>query len=82
MKQTLRNITLSLPVELIREAKVYAAQRDSSLNALVKDFLEQTVSREARMLAAGTRILEITARGPYTSVDPGSIKREEAYDRW
>lgn len=36
-----RNITLSLPDELIRKAKVLAAQRDTSVSALVGSLLTQ-----------------------------------------
>ncbi|MDX2179567.1 MAG: DUF6364 family protein [Bryobacteraceae bacterium] len=39
-----RNITLSLPVALIKKAKVLAAQRDTSVSALVRESLEQVVS--------------------------------------
>jgi hypothetical protein len=35
-----RNITLSLPDELVRHAKVLAAQRDTSVSALVGELLE------------------------------------------
>lgn len=36
-----RNITLSLSDDLIRRAKVLAAQRDTSVSALVGELLEQ-----------------------------------------
>jgi hypothetical protein len=42
-----RNITLSMPEELVRQAKVAAAQRDMSVSALVARLLEQLVG-EAR----------------------------------
>lgn len=38
-----RNITLSLPDELVRGAKVLAATRDTSVSALVADLLRQLV---------------------------------------
>jgi hypothetical protein len=38
-----RNITLSMPDELVRRAKVVAAQRDMSVSALVARLLEQLV---------------------------------------
>lgn len=38
-----RNITLSLPDELVRKAKVLAAQRDTSVSALVASLLEHLV---------------------------------------
>jgi len=77
-----RNLTLHLPADLIRKAKVYAAERDTSINSLVKEFLEQIVSSEERLRAAGDRILEIARRGPHSTVDPGSIRREELHRRW
>ncbi|CAN5782599.1 hypothetical protein BH20ACT4_BH20ACT4_06540 [soil metagenome] len=38
-----RNITLTLPDELVRRAKVLAAQRDTSVSALVGALLTQAV---------------------------------------
>jgi hypothetical protein len=38
-----RNITLSMSEELVRQAKVAAAQRDMSVSALVARLLEQLV---------------------------------------
>jgi len=38
-----RNITLSMPDELVRGAKVLAATRDTSVSALVADLLRQVV---------------------------------------
>ena len=82
MEPDTRNLTLHLSADLIRKAKVYAAERDTSINSLVKEFLERTVASEERLRAAGDRILEIARRGPHSTVDPGSIRREEIHDRW
>jgi plasmid stability protein len=87
-----RNITLNLPADLIREAKIYAAQHDTSVNALVRKLLEEKVVRKTKILnadeedlararAAAERFLEIARRGPHFSGDPGSIQREDLYDR-
>ena len=38
-----RNITLSMPEELVRRAKILAAQRDTSVSGLVARLLEQLV---------------------------------------
>jgi plasmid stability protein len=78
----MRNITFSLPADLIRQAKVYAAEHDTTVNAVVRDLLEDKVSAEARARAAAERVLEIAEHGPYSSVDPGSIRREDLYERW
>lgn len=38
-----RNITLSMPDDLVRRAKILAASRDTSVSALVAELLEQVV---------------------------------------
>jgi plasmid stability protein len=62
-----RNITLSLPDELIRRAKIVAAERDTSISAMVASILRQFVGdaddyeqmweREEAAMAVG--VLEI-----------------------
>jgi plasmid stability protein len=76
-----RNITLSLPVDLIRNAKIYAAEHDTSVNTLVRDLLHDALSLDDRADQAVERLLELADAGPYSSVDPGSIRREDLYDR-
>jgi len=67
-----KNITLTMPAELVRRAKVLAAQRDMSVSALVARLLEQLVGEiddyddvaelERRMMSgdAGLQIGPIT----------------------
>jgi hypothetical protein len=76
-----RSLTLSLPADLIRRAKVYAAERDISLNALVRELLEGIVSGRERIRAAGARILEIAKSGAASTVNPGSFSREDFHER-
>lgn len=67
-----KNITLTMPAELVRRAKVLAAQRDMSVSSLVARLLEQLVGevddyddvaeRERRMMS-GDADLQI---GPIT----------------
>jgi plasmid stability protein len=76
-----RNITLSLPDNLIRKAKVYAAQRNSTVNALVRKLLEEALSDDRRTRAAADRLLAIAERGPYFERDPRSVSREEIHER-
>jgi plasmid stability protein len=81
VEQGNRNITFSLPADLIKQAKIYAAERDTTVNALVRDLLQEKLNPEARARAAGKAFLELARRGPNSPVDPGSIRREEIYDR-
>lgn len=70
-----KNITLSMPDELVRRAKILAAQRDTSVSGLVARLLEQLVGdvrdyddvaeHERRLMqeGIGLRIGEITWSG-------------------
>lgn len=42
----MKNITVSLPDEIYRRARIRAAERDTSLSALVREFLVGLGSRE------------------------------------
>lgn len=76
-----RNVTFNLPVDLLRQAKIYAAERDMTLNAVVREMLEERVLAETRAQAAAQRFLDLAERGPFSSVSPGSYRREELYER-
>ena len=68
-------------MDLIRQAKVYSAEHDTSINALVRDLLQDALSRESRARTAAERFFQIAERGPHSAVDPGSIRREELHER-
>jgi len=76
-----RNITFSLPADLIRQAKVYAAEHGTTLTTLVRELLQEALTREGRARAAADRLLALADQGPYFTADPGSIRREELYER-
>ena len=75
---TKKNLTLSLPPELIRSAKVYAAKRDTSINALVRESLEKLVGTEDQYQAALRRILAASRKGLYRTKK--KFTRAELYD--
>ena len=76
-----RNITFNLPADLLRQAKVYDAEHDTAINTLVRQMLQEMLEREGRVRAAADRLLALADRGPYFTADPGSIRREELYER-
>jgi plasmid stability protein len=76
-----RNLTVSLPVELIRRAKVYAAEHDTTINAYIRELLQEALIRKEERRAALKRILEISEKGPASNVDPHSFRREDLYER-
>jgi hypothetical protein len=74
-----KNLTLNLPVELIRDAKILAAQRGASLNALVQESLESAIRAGDAYTAAGERLLAASEKGLY-DVPKKKWKRSELYD--
>ncbi len=58
-----RNITLSLPEETLREAKVVAAKRGTSVSALLAAALSELVEHESGYAAAKERSLTALGRG-------------------
>jgi plasmid stability protein len=77
-----RNITFNLPADLIRQAKIYAAEHDTTINALVRELLREKLSPDKRARSAAKRLLELAQSGAlHSTVNPGSIPREELYER-
>jgi len=53
-----QNLTLKLPVETVRKAKVVAAERGTSISALVAEKIEELVGEDAEYQAAKRRAFE------------------------
>lgn len=77
--KTARNITFSLPVDLIRRAKMVAAERDTSLNTLVREALAQAVDRSDEYRQVGERLLALSASGLF-EMPAERWTRDELYD--
>lgn len=58
-----QNLTLKLPVDTIRKAKVVAAERGTSISALVAQKIEELVGEDAEYRAARRRALEWLGQG-------------------
>jgi hypothetical protein len=56
------NITLSVEETVLRAVRIYAAERGSSVNALVREFLGGIALREDRARRARERIRELSAQ--------------------
>ena len=61
--QERQNLTLSLPKEVVREVKVIAAQRDTSISALMTRMLRELVDEERGYRAARERSLRRLGEG-------------------
>ena len=77
-----RNITLSLPEEVLREAKVVAARRGTSVSGLLAGALSEIVERESGYAAAKERSLATLGGGRDLGTG-GEIRwsRDELHER-
>ena len=57
-----QNVTLSLPKDLVRKAKLIAVERQTSISGL-KEFLTEAVAQEDRYAKARSRHLEALRQG-------------------
>jgi hypothetical protein len=55
-----KNVTLSIDEEVLAVVRRYAAERDSSVNAIVREFLTAIAQREDRAKKARQRIRELS----------------------
>lgn len=58
----MKNITLSVDEKVLLAARRYAAERESSVNRLVREFLANIVEREDRARNARRRIEQVSRR--------------------
>ena len=76
----MKNITLAIEEDVLDEARRYAANRKTSVNGLVRDFLNGIAKQEDKLVRARRRMLELSERTTL-EVGPVTWKREELYDR-
>lgn len=76
----MRNITVSVEDETYRRARVAAAERDTSVSALVKAYLDQLASHETETERLKREEAEIRSRiTSFTASD--RLSREDLHDR-
>ena len=73
-----RKLTLNLPSDLIRQVKVHAAEHDTTVNAFIRELLQETLSRQSRARDAAERLLALELS---FSADLQSIQRDDIHDR-
>ena len=76
----MKNITVSLDEETYRRARVRAAELDTSVSALVRDFLTELAAAETAAEASKRRERELRAR--ITNFRAGDrVDRDRLHDR-
>lgn len=77
-----QNITLSLPKDIIKKAKIVAIKKDTSLSNLIRQILEDIIEKDQGYELAMKRHLEILEEGLNFNLK-GKIPwtREELHER-
>jgi len=80
--ESTQNVTLSIPKDILRKAKILAVQKNTSLSGLLTQTLAKMVAREEDYEQARNRNLEILING-FDFGTQGNIpwKREELHER-
>jgi uncharacterized protein DUF6364 len=58
----MKNITLAIDEKVLREVRRYAAEHDTTVNALVRDYLTEVAGREDRAAKARRRLVELSEK--------------------
>ena len=74
------NLTLVVEQDLLREARAVAARRRTSVNELVREFLERMISEESRRTAALERIRPLLDH-PSVHLGAPRATRDELHER-
>jgi hypothetical protein len=76
----MKNVTIALDESLLREARRIAADRATTLNSMIREFLEELAQRESRVVKARRRIVEL-CRETRAEVGPRTWSREDLHER-
>lgn len=77
-----QNITLSLPKETVRKAKILAAERQTALSALLTETIEEMVAKFDMFEIAKQRQLVLMERGFDLNLDKTMTRvRDELHER-
>ena len=76
------SITLSMPPELVREARMYAAAHGTTMSQMIRDFFAGIVQAPTTPdESPSTRLRRLVDEFDFHSSDGWKFQREECYER-
>lgn len=75
-----KNLTLAVDEALLERFRLHAAERKTSVNALLRKHMEETVGLEQRRKAAIAKMLEL-GRNTSAKIDMSAWDRDKSYSR-
>jgi hypothetical protein len=77
----MKNITLAVDDEVLDKARVVAAQRKTTVNALVREFLIEIATRDERRERARHELLELMRASKGRLAPDYIFDRDESHER-
>jgi hypothetical protein len=75
------NLTITVDGETVKRARIRALEEGTSVNALLRDYLEEYAGIRRDRREAGRKLLELARNSGAGSGGEGLPRREELYDR-
>ncbi len=79
-RRLMKNITLSIDEQTLESVRQYAATRQSSVNALVREYLTRLAETEDRASKALKRMRKLSEEST-ASIGPQDWRRSDLHDR-
>ncbi len=76
----MKNVTIALDETLLWEVRRIAGERSTTLNAMIREYLEEVAAQEAQLSRARERILEL-CRESEAEIGPRGWSRDELHAR-
>lgn len=76
----MKNITLAIDEKLLKDVRKYAAEHETSVNAIVREKLAEVVAPKKRMADVMKRMRRIAKEGGM-EVGPITWTRDDTYER-
>jgi len=76
----MKNLTLRLEEDKLLKARKIAAERSTSVNALVREYLDDLIARESRQETARLELVAL-CRASQAEAGDATWNRESLYDR-
>jgi DICT domain-containing protein len=77
----MKNITLAIEDEVLDKVRIVAAEKKTTVNALVREFLADLASRDERLAEARKQLLRLMDTSEGRMAPDWKFDREETHER-
>ena len=74
------NLTITVDKETLKKARIRALEEDTSVNAVLREYLEEYAGVKRERREAARKLLELARNSDMSSEGKGLPKREELYE--